>query len=61
MNDNPLRLRAYIKFIDGKVECLCLASDKRCSRRCCLDIVEWDRWRGWQVCMKNEPEGRGTD
>jgi len=47
----------YARIVNGRTLCICI---KGCDRmqNCERDIVERDRFRGWQETMKRDRYGR---
>ena len=41
-------IKVHIDFRDGKTVRICKASNKRCKEPCPADIVERDKYRGWE-------------
>ncbi len=41
-------IKVFIDYKDGKTVCICARSKKRCNKRCHKDVVERDKYRGWQ-------------
>ena len=52
MKKNEL-IKVYIDYQDGKTVCICKRSNKGCDKHCQKDIVERDKFRGWQGVMSN--------
>ena len=46
-------IKVYIDYQDGKTVCICKRSNKGCDKHCQKDIVERDKFRGWQGVMNN--------
>ena len=51
-------LRVFRRENNGKTECMCLQSAKKCGRHCIKDVVERDRYRGWQDTFKVDRFGK---
>ena len=51
------KIAVRVKVINGKTVCICM---KGCDRpeKCEADIVERDRFRGWQQTMKRDRYGK---
>lgn len=52
MKDKEL-IRVYIRTDHGETVCICKRSNKGCDRRCDKDVVERDKFRGWEKTMLN--------
>lgn len=51
-------LRVFRRECEGKTVCMCLQSAKKCQRRCVKDVVERDKYRGWQDTFKVDRFGK---
>lgn len=51
-------IKVYIDFKDGETACICLRGKKKCNKPCTLDVVERDRFRGWEETMKRDRFGK---
>ena len=38
----------WLDYKDGKTACICLRSKKKCNKKCTPDLVERDKYRGWE-------------
>lgn len=47
------RLKVYIRTEGGRTVCMCLKSNKKCSKNCEADEVSRDRFKGWESTMRN--------
>lgn len=52
------QIKVYVKVVKGQTVCICCKSAKGCADSCELDIVERDRFRGWESTMKRDRFGR---
>ena len=50
-------IRVFVDVQNGKTVCICERSHKRCNKKCEKDIVERDKFRGWQQTMKRDKYG----
>ncbi|MBQ4121666.1 MAG: hypothetical protein IJD35_06605 [Clostridia bacterium] len=41
-------IKVWIDYKDGKTACICLRSKKKCNKKCTPDLVERDKYRGWE-------------
>lgn len=59
----PMKAKETIEvFIDtkkGETVCICKRSRKRCGKNCQPDVVERDKFRGWETIMNRDRFGRG--
>ena len=51
-------IKVYVRNDNGKTVCICKQNNKGCSRRCTPDIVERNKYRGWQDCFKVDKYGK---
>lgn len=51
-------IKVHIDFRDGKTVCICKASNKRCAKSCPTDIVERDKYRGWEDTFRVDRCGK---
>lgn len=42
------RIKVFVEIHHGETVCICCAANKKCDKECEHDIVERDRFRGWQ-------------
>ncbi len=55
--DNPtLRIVYMYCDKDGKTVCICPRCKKKCSKQCRPEVVERDKFRGWEDCFKVDSE-----
>lgn len=52
------RIKVFIDFEDGKAVCICKRSRKRCNKKCEPDIVERDKFEGWQKVFHQNKYGK---
>jgi len=55
--------KEYIKvFIDyspeGRTICICPRWKKKCHKKCTPDVVERDKYRGWEDCFYVDKYGK---
>ena len=48
MMEEKERIKVYVDVKDGKTVCICKRSNKGCNKKCEPDVVERDRYAGWQ-------------
>lgn len=51
-------IKVYIDYKDGKTVCICKASNKLCNKNCEKDIVERDKYRGWEDTFRVNKYGK---
>lgn len=51
-------IKVYIDFKDGKCVCICKRSKKRCNKKCTPDVVERDKFYGWEDTFKVNRYGK---
>ena len=51
-------IKVHIDFRDGKTVCICKASNKRCGKSCPTDVVERDKYRGWEDTFRVNKYGK---
>lgn len=51
-------IKVYIDFRDGKTVCICKRSKKRCNKQCTPDVVERDKFYGWEKTFKVDRYGK---
>ena len=47
------QIKIYSKERDGKVICVCLASNKLCNRQCDTEMASLDEYEKISECFKN--------
>lgn len=57
MDDKEL-IKVFIDFENGKTVCICKRSRRGCGKKCHPDVVERDKFRGWQETFKQNRYGR---
>ncbi len=57
MNTKEL-IKVYIDFRDGKTVCICKRSKKRCNKQCTPDVVERDKFYGWEKTFAVDRYGK---
>ena len=63
MEEEELNLRkepikVLVRFAQGKTVCICMRDNPRCTKRCSPDIVERDKFRGWETVFKQNKFGK---
>ena len=48
------QIKIYNKERDGKVICVCLASNKLCNRQCDTEMASLDEYEKISECFKNK-------
>ena len=48
------QIKIYSKERDGKVICVCLASNKLCNRQCDTEMASLDEYEEISECFKNK-------
>lgn len=51
-------IKVYIDHKDGKTVCICKRDNKGCKKNCTPDVVERDRYRGWEDTFKVNKYGK---
>lgn len=46
------KIKVYIDVQNGKTVCICKRSKKRCGKNCEPDVVERDKYAGWESTFK---------
>lgn len=63
MGERPMKeketIKVFVDIKDGKTVCICKRSKKRCGKNCQPDVVERDKFRGWESTMKRDRFGKG--
>ena len=52
-------IEVYVYIWGGKTVCICKRDQKRCKKNCEPDIVERDKFRGWEECLWKDRYGKG--
>ena len=50
-------IKVYIKVKNGKTQCICKFSDKKCDEDCNIDIVMRDRYLNWEDTFQSDRYG----
>ena len=53
------KIKVFIRIKEGKTICICSRSRKGCGRFCEPDVVERDRFKGWQSTRRTDRFGKG--
>ena len=51
-------IKVFIDYKDGKTVCICKRDKKRCNKRCTPDVVERDKYRGWEDTFHVDKYGK---
>lgn len=51
-------VKVYIRIENGKTVCICHRNQKKCNRKCDTDVVERDKFRGWQETFRRDRYGK---
>jgi len=51
-------IKVYIDYKDGQTVCICKRSNKKCNKKCTPEVVERDRYRGWEDTFKVDRYGK---
>ena len=52
------KIKVFINYKDGKVFCICKRSRKKCKKKCSPEVVERDRFYGWQNTLYQDRYGK---
>lgn len=52
------KIKVFARIENGKTVCICPREDKRCKRKCEPDVVERDKFRGWQETFRRNRYGK---
>lgn len=52
------KIPVYIKVVKGETVCICYAGAKKCKARCSAEVVQRDRFHGWEGTMRRDRFGR---
>lgn len=52
------KLKVYADIVDGKTTCMCLRSKKKCGKFCSKEIVERDKFAGWEDTFRRDRYGK---
>ncbi len=53
------KIKVFICFEDGKTVCICKRSKRKCNNpKCEPDVVERDRYYGWQQTFRQNRYGK---
>ena len=56
--DTIEKIPVFLDIVNGKTVCICPAGKKGCKKNCVRDVVERDKFRGWQKTMKRNKYGQ---
>lgn len=51
-------VKVYIDFENGRTACICKRDNKGCSKHCTPDVVERDKYRGWEDTFRVNKYGK---
>lgn len=52
------KVKVFIRIENGKTLCICHRGAKKCNRKCEPDVVERDKFRGWEETMRRNKYGK---
>ncbi len=52
------KIKVFVDIQNGKTVCICRRSNKKCGKKCEPDIVERDRFTGWESTFRRDKYGR---
>ena len=52
------KIKVYINFRNGKTVCICKSNKKGCRKNCIPDIVERDKFAGWESTFHRNRYGK---
>lgn len=52
------KIKVFIDYKDGDTVCICKRSKKMCNKKCTPEIVERDRFYGWEDTFKVNRYGK---
>lgn len=56
--ENKEKIKVYIDWQDGKTVCICKRSKKMCGKNCDPDVVERDKFYGWEKTFQQNRYGK---
>ena len=52
------KIKVFIRTEKGKTICICHRGAKKCNCKCEPDVVERDKFRGWEATMHRNKYGK---
>lgn len=52
------KIKVFVDIKDGKTVCICKADNKGCKRHCSKDVVERDKFNGWEDTFRRNRYGK---
>lgn len=52
------KIKVFIRYENGKTVCICARNNKKCNRKCDPDVVERDKFRGWEKTFHRDRYGK---
>lgn len=52
------KIKVFIRYENGKTVCICPRDKKRCGHKCEPDVVERDKFRGWEETFRRNRYGK---
>ena len=52
------KIPVFIDVVNGKTVCICKRSRKKCGKNCEPDVVERDKFGGWQEMFRQNKYGK---
>ena len=46
------KIKVYIDFQNGRTVCICTKENKRCDKKCIPEVVERDKFFGWEKTFR---------
>lgn len=51
------KIKVFVNVEHGKTVCICKRSNKNCGKNCQPDVVDRDRFAGWQSVFRRNKYG----
>lgn len=52
------KIEVFVDLYHGKTVCICERSKKRCNKPCEPDVVERDKFAGWESIFRRDRYGK---
>ncbi len=52
------KIKVWIDYQNGRISCICHRAKKRCNKKCTRDVVEHDRYYGWEKTFYTDKYGK---
>lgn len=52
------KIKVWVDYQNEEISCICHRAKKRCNKKCTRDVVERDRYYGWERTFRTDKYGK---